>query len=308
VPTTFGFALALYVSRLGQRIEYIARSAKNLRGKFSGAVGGYNTLSLYNSTDPAAIELLVMNKLGLQPSEISSQIVQPEYLTDYVYALCSCWGVMANLADDFRHLLRSEIHEVRDRIEVDLSSDVVGSSTMPHKINPKDFENVKSSWKAYMPRMITVLMDQISEHQRDLTNSMSGRFTTEFVTAFAYTVRRLTAALEGVEPDGDRMRDILESGKHVVVAEPLYILLSLAGHPDAHEKTRVLSKEARITGRPLSEVIREDRSLDDYLDRVAPENRVILDDPAEYVGAATQRTIAACEDWERKLPIILSTV
>jgi adenylosuccinate lyase len=308
VPTTFGFAMALYVSRLGQRIEYIACSAKNLRGKFSGAVGGYNTLSLYNSTDPAAIELLVMNKLGLQPSEISSQIVQPEYLTDYVYALCSCWGVMANLADDFRHLLRSEIHEVRDRIEADLSSDVVGSSTMPHKINPKDFENVKSSWKAYMPRMITVLMDQISEHQRDLTNSMSGRFTTEFVTAFAYTVRRLTSALDGVEPDGDRMRDILESGKNVVVAEPLYILLSLAGHPDAHEKTRVLSKAARITGRPLSEVIREDRSLDDYLDRVAPENRVILDDPAEYIGAATQRTIAACEDWERKLPLILSTV
>jgi adenylosuccinate lyase len=308
VPTTFGFAIALYVSRLGQRIEYIAHSAQNLRGKFSGAVGGYNTLSLYNSADPAGVEIILMNKIGLQPSEISSQIVQPEYVTDYVYALCSCWGVMANLADDFRHLLRSEIHEVRQHIEVDLSSDVVGSSTMPHKINPKDFENVKSSWKAYMPRMVTVLMDQISEHQRDLTNSMSGRFSTEFVTAFAYAARRLSMALDAVEPDAARMRDILEGGKDAIVAEPLYVLLSLAGHPDAHEKARVLSKEARITGRPLVQLVDEDPSLDEYLDRIAPENRAVLEDPAEYVGATAQRTTAICDEWELKLPLILTAI
>lgn len=308
VPVTFGFAMALYVSRLGQRIEYIAEGAKNLRGKLSGAVGGYNTLSLYDRSDPAGIETILMNKLGLVPPEISSQIVQPEYVADYVYALCSCWGVLANLADDFRHLLRSEIHEIRQQIEVDRTSDVVGSSTMPHKINPKDFENVKSSWKAYMPRVVTVLMDQISEHQRDLTNSMSGRFVTEFVAAFAYAVRRLGLALDGVEPDTVRMRDVLETGKHAVAAEPLYILLSLAGHPDAHERARVLFKEATITGRPLSQIIREDRTLDEYMARLTPENRAILEDPAEYVGATVERTMATCQQWEHKLPLILDAI
>src|SRR5262249_43866430 len=156
----------------------------------------------------------------------------PEYVADFVYALASAWGVLANLADDFRHLLRSEVHEVRAQIESDPRTEVVGSSTMPHKINPKDFENVKSLWKAYMPRLVTVLMDQISEHQRDLTNSASGRFVTEFVTAFCYGVRRLSLALDSVTPDPERMTEILDSGKDAVVAEPLYILLSLAGHPD----------------------------------------------------------------------------
>src|SRR5207248_7777231 len=164
---------------------------------------------------------------GLLPPEVSSQVVQPEYVADYVYALASCWGIFANLADDLRHLQRSEIREVRDRKAADPKAATVGSSTMPHKVNPKDFENVKSLWKAYMPRLITVLMDQISEHQRDLTNSASMRFVTEFVAAFAYGVYRTRGALESIEPDIDRMRAVLDEGKDLVTAEPLYVLLSL---------------------------------------------------------------------------------
>ena len=193
VPLTFGFAVVQYVSRLGQRIEVIARAARNLRGKFAGAVGAYNALALL-SDDPAKIEAALMAKLGLPPPEVATQVTQPEYVADFVYALTSCWGVFANLADDFRHLQRSELRELRDRKAAAPNTPVVGSSTMPHKVNPKDFENVKSLWKAYMPRLLTVLMDQISEHQRDLTNSASMRFVTEFVAAFAYAIHRLAAA------------------------------------------------------------------------------------------------------------------
>lgn len=261
VPMTFGFAVALYVSRLGQRLEIIARAADNLRGKFAGAVGAYNALSLLPGAIPAKVEASLMVKLGLTPPEISSQVTQPEYLTDYVYALNSCWGIMANIADDFRHLQRSEIREIRDRKASDPNTPVVGSSTMPHKVNPKDFENVKSLWKAYMPRLVTVLMDQISEHQRDLTNSASTRFVTEFVAAFAYGIHRLRGSLDGVEPDVARMRQILEEGKDPVTAEPLYVLLSLAGHPDAHEKSRVLARQAHAAKRPLADIVREDATL-----------------------------------------------
>src|SRR5581483_7731491 len=153
VPLTFGFAMALYVSRLGQRIEVIAQAAGNLRGKLAGAVGAYNALSLWQPADPVRIEADLMGKLGLNASEVSTQVVQPEYTLDFVYALTACWGVLANLADDVRHLQRSEIRELRDRKAADPNTAVVGSSTMPHKVNPKDFENVKSLWKAYMPRL-----------------------------------------------------------------------------------------------------------------------------------------------------------
>lgn len=300
VPLTFGFAMALYVSRLGQRIEAVIQSAGKLSGKFAGAVGAFNALSLY-SADPAAVEAALMKRLGLAVPQISSQVVQPEYVADYVYALASCWGVLANLADDGRNLQRSEIRELRERKATDPRSEVVGSSTMPHKVNPKDFENVKSLWKAYVPRLLTVLMDQISEHQRDLTNSASMRFVTEFVTAFAYGIRRLSGTLDGVEADAARMAEILEAGKDPVVAEPLYVLLSLAGHPDAHEAARVLAREARIKNMPLTEVIREARGLDTYLQRLTPEQRSVLDDPARYTGAAAQQARAICDFWEDRL-------
>ncbi len=301
VPITFGFAVALYVSRLGQRLEAIVQSARELRGKFAGAVGAYNALSLYRPDKPAELEAALMAKLGLASPEISSQVVQPEYVADFVYALASCWGVMANLADDFRHLQRSEIRELRDRKAESPTSEVVGSSTMPHKVNPKDFENVKSLWKAYVPRLLTVLLDQVSEHQRDLTNSASGRFVTEFVAAFAYGVHRLRGALESVEPDVARMKEILEEGKDPVTAEPLYVLLSLAGHPDAHEQARILARQALSKKVFLAQLIRSEASLQPYFQRLTPQQRAILQDPARYLGSAVQTTREICDAWEKRL-------
>jgi adenylosuccinate lyase len=300
VPMTFGFAVALYVSRVGQRIETIVQAAKNLRGKFAGAVGAYNALALL-SKQPAEVEAALMKKLGLAPPEISTQVTQPEYVADYVYALTACWGVFANLADDFRHLQRSEIRELRDRKAADPNTQIVGSSTMPHKVNPKDFENVKSMWKAYMPRLTTVLMDQISEHQRDLTNSASMRFVMEHVAAFAYAIHRLSMTLDAVEPDAARMREVLEGGKDPITAEPLYVLLAMHGHPDAHEKSRTLARDARIQKRPLSQLLREDGSIVSYLAKMSAEQLAILDDPAKYLGAAENRTRAICDEWEAKL-------
>ncbi len=300
VPMTFGFAVTLYVSRLGQRLSAIGQAAGNLRGKFAGAVGAYNALSLLHA-DPSQVEAALMHKLGLQPPEISSQVVQPEYVADYVYALTSCWGVLANIADDFRHLQRSELRELRDKKAADPNTQIVGSSTMPHKVNPKDFENVKSLWKAYMPRLITVLMDQISEHQRDLTNSASMRFVTEFVAAFAYGVHRLRGTLEAIEPDATRMREVLEQGKDPVTAEPLYVLLAMVGHPDAHEEARVLARAARNSKKTLAQVIKESKSLEPYLQKMTAAQKAILEDPANYRGAASQRTRALCDMWEKKL-------
>ncbi len=300
VPMTFGFAVALYVSRVGQRIENIVQAAKNLRGKFAGAVGAYNALSLL-SKEPAEVEAALMAKLGLTPPEISTQVTQPEYVADYVYALTACWGVFANIADDFRHLQRSEIRELRDRKASDPKTQIVGSSTMPHKVNPKDFENVKSMWKAYVPRLLTVLMDQISEHQRDLTNSASMRFVMEHVAAFAYSIHRLRMTLEAVEPDIARMREVLEGGKDPITAEPLYVLLAMHGHSEGHEKARVLARDARIQKRPLSQLLREDKTIAKFLAKMTADQLAVLDDPARYLGAAEQRTLALCDEWEAKV-------
>ncbi|MDR2952880.1 MAG: adenylosuccinate lyase, partial [Treponema sp.] len=176
VPITLGFAIAEYVSRLGKSILEIEKRSKDLKGKLSGAVGAYNAASLIVK-DPQELERVYLAELGLEPSEHSTQLVEPEYLLRLLLEFNAAFGIIANLADDLRNLQRSEIGEAREGF----AEDQVGSSTMPQKRNPWNSEHVKSLWKAFMPRVTTFFMDQISEHQRDLTNSASMRFIADYI-------------------------------------------------------------------------------------------------------------------------------
>jgi len=294
-PITFGYFLANYVARIGNRIDAIEAARQNLRGKLSGAVGAYNALRL-KFRDAPGIEAALLRKLGLRAvdTHVSTQVVHPEYVTDLVHAQVSAFSVLANLADDVRHLHRSEIAETQERYD----EARVGSSTMPHKRNPKNWELVKSLWKEFMPRMTTVYMDQISEHQRDLTNSASSRFVTEFMTAFAYAVMRMTAAVETLEVHEPAMRRNLDATRGETLAEPLYILLSMLGHPDGHTFARRLTTRARETRTPLIELVRAETALAPYLDQLTPEQRQALEDPASYTGLSAERTESVCDHFE----------
>jgi adenylosuccinate lyase len=298
VPITFGFAIALYVDRLGGRIQMLEASRQNLRGKIAGAVGAYNALSLQLPRAAVLFEKVVLSYLGMQPApgSIASQIVQPEFITDMGYAIQSCFSVLANLADDIRHLCRSEIAEVQE----EQSADAVGSSTMPHKVNPKNFENIKSLWKAYMPRMTTLFMDQISEHQRDLTNSASQRFLPELLTAFDYCTVRLNRAMSSLRVNRQAMNRNLDANKEQIIAEPLYILLALQGCPNAYEQVRKLAREAREQDKAIMELARQDPELRGYISRMRSEQRQVLDEPAKYTGQSSLRTIAVCAHWRRE--------
>jgi adenylosuccinate lyase len=295
VPITFGFAIALYVDRLGGRVTALETSRQNLRGKIAGAVGAYNALSLQLPKAAVLFEKIVLSYLGMQPApgSIASQIVQPEFITDMGYAIQSCFSILANLADDIRHLCRSEIAELQE----EQPADTVGSSTMPHKVNPKNFENVKSLWKAYMPRMTTLFMDQISEHQRDLTNSASERFLPELLTAFDYCTVRVNRAMKSLRVNQDAMARNLDLNKEQIIAEPLYVLLALQGCPNAYERVRKLAREAREQGRAIMDLARQDAELLEHLGKMQPEQRQVLDDPAKYTGQSSQRARAVCEHW-----------
>lgn len=298
VPITFGFAIGLYVDRLGGRIRMLEATRQNLRGKIAGAVGAYNALSLQLSSAATLFEKLVLSYLGMEPApgSIASQIVQPEFTTDMGYAIQSCFSILANLADDVRHLCRSEIGELQEA----QSADTVGSSTMPHKINPKSFENVKSLWKAYMPRMMTMFMDQISEHQRDLTNSASQRFLPELVTAFDYCILRLNRSMKGLRVDQQAMNRNLAANQEQIIAEPLYVLLALHGCPNAYERVRKLAREARERGKAIMELARQDAEIRGYISGMRPEQQQVLADPAKYTGLSSSRALAVCNYWRHE--------
>lgn len=298
VPITFGFAVANYVDRLGRRIVSLESAADNLRGKLAGAVGAYNAGSLF-VPDPVALETRVMQLVGLSPSPISTQVVQAEFLLDYLHAVTSAFGVLANLADDFRHLQRSEIREIGEYF----APGQVGSSTMPHKRNPWNFEHAKSMWKEFMPRMVTVYMDQISEHQRDLTNSASARFVVEPILALSLTAERLTGVLKKLRVDEEAMRRNLADAGEMHIAEPLYLLLARHGHPDAHEAARRLTLAAEETGRPLLALIDEDEALRPYLKLFTEEQRSVLENPGTYVGVARKKAIQVAGEWREAMGI-----
>ena len=301
VPVTFGFAVAQYVERLGDRMAALRRAAGALRGQLSGAVGAYNAQSL-GVADPRALERDVLARLGLRPARISTQIAPPEPVTDLVLAAATCFGVLANLADDLRHLQRTEIAEIKERFH----DAQVGSSTMPHKQNPWNFEHVKSMWKAFSPRVMTVLMDQISEHQRDLTNMASARFTPEVFVGLLEAVDRSTGLIENTTVDAGRMRATLDGSLGTVSAEPLYILLALRGVPDAHEAARRIAVRARETGRTVLEVAAETPPVAAVLEGLTGAQRAALDHPETYTGRASAQVDAVCDYWEGQLSRLLA--
>lgn len=295
-PITFGFAIAQYVSRLGKRIVEIKKTGNNLRGKIAGAVGAYNASALFIK-DPEVFEFEVLEQLGIKPSPISTQVVEAEYMADYIHAVTSCFGVLANLADDMRHLQRSEIAEVAE----EFGAAQVGSSTMPHKRNPINFENVKSFWKEFMPRMMTLYMDQICEHQRDLTNSASSRFVPEILAALFISTKRLNKVMSKLVVDKESLERNFSKSKGMIAAEPAYILLAAHGHPDAHEHIRKLTLKAQMEKTPLQKLIIEDKELKPYLAKFTKEQMEIIKCPEKYIGIADKKVNSVCKEWEEKI-------
>jgi adenylosuccinate lyase len=176
---------------------------------------------------------------------------------------------------------------------------------MPHKRNPVSFENVKSIWKAIAPRMLTTYMDQISEHQRDLTNSASQRFLGEILAATTYAAGRLASSLDGMRVDRDRLKANLAMSRGAIAAEPLYVLLAKYGHPDAHEAVRRLTLEAERGSRSLLEVATLDNDLREYLKKFTPDERRILERPEEYRGLAPEIARDIASTWRERLKGIL---
>jgi len=305
VPITFGFAVAEYASRLSQSAVRIRSAAEDLRGKLAGAVGAYNATGALVD-DPVEFERRVLDAVDLQPAEHATQLVQPEFLLRLLLELNVAFGIIANLADDLRNLQRSEISEVHE----EFGDKQVGSSTMPQKRNPWNAEHVKSLWKAFAPRVTTFYMDQISEHQRDLTNSASGRFVAEYFGGFVAATARILRVVERLRPDRERMVANLREAGDFAVAEAAYVLL--AGHgdmSDAHELVRKATLNAQSSGRTLAEELEMDSEVWPVLEAAcrAQFGRSagdFLRDPGSYCGEAPSRARAVAESARRRIEAV----
>jgi adenylosuccinate lyase len=296
VPITFGFAVAEYVNRLGENIESLKELSGILPGKFSGAVGAYNALSLFID-DPFSFESSILQKLNLPTAAYSTQIIPADTYVRLIDELAISAGVMANLSHDMRHLQRTEIAEVRESFDPNQT----GSSTMAHKRNPWNFENVISMSKEVTAQIVNANLNLSSEHQRDLTDSASARFYGVVLALVASMAKRLDSVMAKLEVDEENMQKNLYLSGGAIAAEPFYLLLEKYGHVEAHETSKKLAHQALEEKNTLFEVVSTDEEISDYFNKFSDAEKQIIKEPEiRYTGLSEAKALKIYEIWQKK--------
>ncbi len=295
-PTTFGYSMAHYVERLGMGMYRIKLAAEAFGGKIGGAVGTRASLGLLANAEKIEAETLKL--LNLPQINAPTQITNQEELANYFSQLLLSFGTLADLANDFRQLQRTEIAEVSEGT----TEGQVGSSTMPQKYNPIGWENIISHYKASLPRLITSYLNLISEHQRDLTDSAANRYLlAEVLNSFLYSILRVSSLLQKLEVDSQRMRENFQANATFELAEPAYILLARSGVANAHEVIMQIARQAHQDGMLLKEALLSNETFRRCFTSLPIEQKQIFEDSSKYIGRAVLATEAVCRYWKNKL-------
>lgn len=297
VPTTFGFAVSRYAGRMGESIEEMQQRTQQLPGKFSGAVGAYNSTSLMLS-NPRAFEARFLERLGLDVSEHSTQIPAPEPLSRMYMELQLSAGVMAQIAEDMRHLQRSEIAEVGEAF----AKGQTGSSAMPQKRNPISFENISGLHRELTGQIMPVLLNSVSEHQRDLRDSAAGRFQPMAMATVAEMARRLDSTIKKLEVNPRKLEENLAMSGGAIGSEPLQVALRRLGHLNAHTKAKEVVQGAMEQGISFRDALAADSEIQEYWPDMSEEERRMIEHPeANYLGLSAEETHRTVSYWRTRL-------
>ena len=307
LPITVGFWLATILSRIIYNYQRLEEHASQLVGKISGAVGAHNAqicLGLDDRCGGRSYEQRVLDKLGLQPARISTQILPPEPGAYFYFSALMLSASFGQLGRDGRQLMRTEINEIAEGFE----AGQVGSSTMAQKRNPINFENLEGMFWRTKNEFGKVLDTLISEHQRDLVGSSIAR---DFPIIIINLCQQLSTLLrknnQGVEflrrltVNADACATNLAMSAKTILAEPIYIALQMAGYSgDAHELVnRELMPLVNQTGKSLIEVAEfraaSNSDLATALALIPDDVRDLLGRPEHYIGDAPKKTILIVE-------------
>jgi adenylosuccinate lyase len=240
VPTTFGKEMAVFVARLAKQHEKLA--GHRFEAKWSGAVGNYNALvtGAPNINWPNFSESFLHN-LGLEPTQISTQLIPYDNWLEYFQILQLVNGILLDLCQDMWRYISDDYLKLR------VVTGEIGSSTMPQKVNPIDFENAEGNLglaNALFEQYVRKL--PVSRLQRDLSDSTMRR---SFGTALGHTLVAWTSAakgLERVEANEAGIRSALEAHWEVV-AEGAQTILRAANVPSAYDQLKSLTRGKGIT-------------------------------------------------------------
>ena len=303
LPITAGFWLATLLNRIVDSAQNLIEGENHLEGKFSGAVGVYNAqvgLGLeYRAQEHSSMtfEEILLSKLNLNPSIISTQILQPNPLARFLHEHLFVSSGLAQLGRDSRNLQRTEISEVAEKF----AAGQVGSSTMAHKRNPISFENTEGLFEIIKAEYSKVLSCLVSEHQRDLVGSSVMREFPTIVVLLQSQLERMNRVIPNIVVDKIALEKNFSNSKGLIMAEPLYLILQLYGYEgDSHEfVNHVLVPNAQKSGRLLIEELVylsiEDKNIEKTLAQIPREMTDLLRNPQKYIGKAEIKTMEVVE-------------
>lgn len=290
-PTTLGKEMANVAYRLARQIKQIGQV--ELLGKINGAVGNYNAhFSAYPDVDwQAHAEQFIDQHLALTFNPYTTQIEPHDYIAELFDAVKRFNTILIDFNRDIWQYISLGYFKQR------LKDGEVGSSTMPHKVNPIDFENSEGNL-GVANAMLAHLGEKlpISRMQRDLSDSTVLR---NIGVGLAQSMIAYDACLKGVgklELNAQRLNDDLDNAQEVL-AEPIQTVMRRYRVENPYEKLKALTRGNAMTREAMLTFVESDE-----LSAVSDSDKARLREltPATYTGNATEqaRTI---KDWIAKL-------
>ena len=274
-PTTLGKEFANVVHRL--RLQRKRLAEVEILGKLNGAVGNFNAhLAAYPGVDWQALARELVETLGLTWNPYTTQIEPHDCIAEYCDALARVDTILIDLCRDCWAYISMGYFKQRT-VEGE-----VGSSTMPHKVNPIDFENAEGNFgvaNALLAHFSAKL--PLSRMQRDLTDSTVLR---NLGVSLAYSLLGVESCLKGLgklEADEGRMAADLDQNWEIL-AEPIQTVMRRHGVEQPYEKLKALTRGRRLDREAIHTFI---SSLDIPADAKA---ELLLMTPASYIGLASR--------------------
>ena len=275
-PTTVGKELAVFSHRLKRQLRQI--ESQEYLGKINGAVGNFNAhLVAYPDFDwPAFAQNFVETKLGLTYNRLTTQIESHDYMAELFHALIRFNTIIVDLdCDVWLYISKGYFKEK-------IQAGEVGSSTMPHKVNPIDFENsegnmgLSTALLEFLAKKLTV-----SRLQRDLSDSTVIRNMGAAVGHSLIALKSTRRGLGKLSVNQAHLQSDLAANWEVL-AEPVQTVMRKAGLENPYEQLKAITRGAKISREALTDFI---QSL-----AISAEDkaRLLALMPADYIGAAAE--------------------
>ncbi len=252
--TSFGLKWVLWHAEMKRNLKRFEEAARGVEvGKMSGAVGNFANI-------PPFVQDYVCEKLGIQSSDIATQVIQRDRHAYYLATIALIGASIEQMAMEIRNLQRTEVHEVEEAF----GKGQKGSSAMPHKRNPIGSENMCGCARVLRGYMATAYENVALWHERDISHSATERIILPDATMLLdYMLGRMGNILGNLTVFEDRMKQNIYMTQGVIFAQRVMNALIGKGfvREQAYDTVQPIAMQAMANGVPYADLLRENETI-----------------------------------------------